>query len=348
MSAFRIAVLGLGEAGCQWLRALRAQRGFEIVALADHERKVVAALAEASGAKLYTDYRLLLVEQDLDGAIVALPPFIAERFLPVAAQRGIAVLKETPLARNLESAARAVRMFADVGVPLVVASRWRFEPTLATMFSRGSPIGAVHQFSATVMADPGEELGWRGDAHSAGGGVLLDAAYEVVDMIAATMGLPGDVITQFGRLSATMLDRYDTEDTATLLCRHSLGAAATVSASWRPGPPDVQVCVVGSAGRATLSKLALTIAPSSEAPCAVRRPGESESLAAILESFVQTVRTHPRGFPGQAGDQLATAAILEAAYLSGRTHAVENPLRCYELAGVPHPRGPVFTSAAAI
>lgn len=338
MDRLRLVLLGLGAAGHAWLDALRAPARFEIVGLADQDAEAAALAADVVGCPSYDDYRQVLVEKRPDAAIFALPPFAAEPYLPIAAEAGIASLVETPPARTFEDALRLVSWFYDADIPLVVASRWRFDAAVADWVRSIALSGRQRLAQATVLAPLGDDPAWRGDAVRSGGGVLLDAAYEAIDLLISLWGLPGDVTSHVGRLGPLAGGRFDTEDTASIFCRYDNGAAFSVSAAWRAGPLAFEVSSLAAQGEWRLTPSVLQHNSASGEATTIRRPTGPQFAAKVLESFETTVRERPQAYPGRAADQLATAAVLEAAYHSSRTHAPESPARPFELAGLPIPR----------
>ncbi len=338
MDRLRIVILGLGSAGRAWLDALKSSQQFEVVGLADQDAEAAALAADAVGCPSYDDYRLILIERRPDAAIFALPPFAAEPYLPIAAESGIASLVETPPARTFEDALRLVSWFFDADLPLVVASRWRFDSAVAEFVRSAAQAGRHRLAQATVLAPLVGEPAWRGEAVRSGGGVLLDAAYEAIDLLISLWGLPGDVTSHVGRLGPLIGSRFDTEDTASIFCRYDQGAAFSVSAAWHAGRSSFELSSLAADGGWRLTPTVLQHESVSGESTTLRRRAASEFASAILESFENTIREQPQAYPGRAADQLATAAVLEAAYHSSRTHAPESPARPFELAGLPIPR----------
>ncbi len=337
MDALRIALIGLGRAGRTWLRAIRACPGLDLVAIGDQSPETSKATADECSVPAYSDYRQLLVEHQPQAAVFAVPPFVAEPYLPIAAQNGTSVLCEAPYAKSFECAARAVDVFRDTGLPLVVASRWRFDEDVRDALAAASGAG-WRLGHATIYDDPGSDISWRGDSQRAGGGVLLDAAYEAADLMLELWDLPGDVSAQLGRLGPLAGGRFDTEDTAALLCRCDGGGSFSIMAAWRAGPRQSEIRLLGASGQWTLTPSLLQhVAPNGEMTT-IRRPDGAELHDRILRNFAATVRERSATYVGSAADQLGTAALLEAAYHSARTHAAESPSEVYELAGRAMPR----------
>ncbi|MHC4698278.1 MAG: Gfo/Idh/MocA family protein, partial [Planctomycetota bacterium] len=234
MEQQRVALIGLAGVGGDYLAALRSEDGFDLVAVADTNREVLRQQVKpASGGSLgvYEDYRSLIVETahaGLDLLFVALEPFQSIEFVELAASRGIGVFHKAPFARDVEEARRVIAQFEAHGCPLAVSRSWQHDCGL--MESSAHPIrnprknlseliGRVHAAAAIVRTADGAD-GWRGDRGRAGGGVLLNGAYEQVDMLISLLGVPESVYAQCSFQGAPgAVRKYDTEDAATLSLR---------------------------------------------------------------------------------------------------------------------------------
>lgn len=346
MDRIRCVLLGLGATGRAWLAALRSHAAFDLVAVADASLETAQLAADGCNAAPYDDFRHALVEQHPDAALFALPPFAAEPYLPIAAEASIPVLLETPLARTFDDAVRLLGWFYQAETPLVVASRWRFDPAVAAALPQlAELLGPAPAWQAMVRDRIAARLDWRGDARRAGGGALLDAGYDLLDLIVAVGGLPGDVLAHFVRPQQAPVD---TETAAALLCRFPAGASAALSVVWGALERDERLTALGPGGCFELATRSLHLCGPAGVATVVRRLEDAEQRAAILDSFAATVRDRPAAYPGRASDQLATMALLDAAYLSGRTLTVESPIRPYELAGLPGPRGGELTGVLGL
>jgi len=86
-------------------------------------------VAEAYAIPVYTDYRDLL-DQPLDGVYVATPNALHKENVLAAAERGIPILCEKPIALTLADADEMVRAVETTGVPTVVNFKLRFSEAL--------------------------------------------------------------------------------------------------------------------------------------------------------------------------------------------------------------------------
>jgi len=106
----RLGVVGTGGRG-QLLTATAKEAGAEIAAVCDiYEKNLQEGLKLASsGAKPYSDYRLLLADKSLDAVMVATPDHWHSRITIDALEAGKDVYVEKPLAHTIEQGFDMVR-----------------------------------------------------------------------------------------------------------------------------------------------------------------------------------------------------------------------------------------------
>ena len=104
---FRGALLGCGHISPFHLRAWDRIEGVEIVALANRTVSKAEARAREFGIPLehvYSDYRELLKNEELDFVDIATAPHIHRQQVEAAAARGFHVLCQKPFAPTLDDA----------------------------------------------------------------------------------------------------------------------------------------------------------------------------------------------------------------------------------------------------
>lgn len=321
MRRTRFAILSSDGSAARWLDAVRQCPAAEVAAVSDRDARAASQWADQFGVTVIDDPRQMLMQSMADVLIAAVSPAGSEKLLPVAAERGMGLLLETPPARSAEEAANIVRLFDTVHRPVLVASGWRVQETAADAPWREERIGRVVQAVAQVEASWPVPLGWRGDRVRAGGGVLLIDAYDAVDMLVNAMGLPSDVTAQAARLGPPGAEPYDNEDTASVLLRFGDGRSATVAARWG-----------GRDGLATLR----VIGTNESLDIAI----ESRDAAARRALLISRMCEEPNGkdaahdtvASASLREHLATLAVIESCYLSARTKAAETPHLPFERA----------------
>jgi predicted dehydrogenase len=125
---YRIGILGCGWAGERHYRAVEGSERGRVVAVTDTDPTVRERRSEEWRVTAYADTFTLLDEADPDAVIVALPHDEHEDAAVAAAEAGVDVLCEKPVAPNLAAADRMVDAADEAGAALCVAETARYEP----------------------------------------------------------------------------------------------------------------------------------------------------------------------------------------------------------------------------
>ncbi len=101
----RVGVAGVGFVGITHLQAYQQITDVQLVGIADPDDQRGNAAAAQAGCPRYRTYAEMLAQADLDVINVCLPPALHLEAAQAAAQAGVHVLMEKPLARTLAEAA---------------------------------------------------------------------------------------------------------------------------------------------------------------------------------------------------------------------------------------------------
>lgn len=330
MKRVKTALLGLTGIGEEFLRALVEDDQFELIAVADRDGEALRKRADGLTARPFGDYRSAIVESmrfGLEAILVALPPYQAVEFNVLAAERGIGVLQGTPWARTTTEARRLIEAFARGGVPLVVLRPWQSEPALSKLGEPAGLIGRVFAAHTQVRAADGP-TGWRGDSIRAGGGVLLNDAYEQVDLLVQLMGFPETVFAQARMAVAPGKPRkYDTEDAMTVTFCFPGDRVGSLTA-WRGArEPRWDMTLVGEGGVVQLGPNKMIVDRLDLPGPRVHTVRAAYRIAPAISAFGAAQRAGLREPASPAKGHLSTMAVIEAAYLSAKTASPESPER---------------------
>ncbi|MBI4380455.1 MAG: Gfo/Idh/MocA family oxidoreductase [candidate division NC10 bacterium] len=127
--AIRVGVVGLGVRGRQWVQAIRATSGYELVACVDLNAETLQQGANELGIPTHQCYSRL--EDALDQArpqAVVVATSIDRHVDPcqAALECGLGVLVEKPFALSLREARRLVAMAERAKAPLLVGQNYRY------------------------------------------------------------------------------------------------------------------------------------------------------------------------------------------------------------------------------
>ena len=330
MKRLKVALMGLSGVGAEYLATIESCEELHLTAVADTDPKLLQRHAESSGVRTYEDYRSLVVETaraGVDLLVVALQPFESIEYVEMAATQGIAVFHKAPFARHTREAQRLVRRFAEHRCPLVVSRTCQLEPAFAPLRDLCQGNEHVHAATAEVKTTD-SSAGWRGDATRAGGGVLLNGAYEVVDLLVAVFGMPETVYAQCANAGAPGTPRkYDTEDVAIMSLSFSKERIACVTAMRNAAESAWHVTLLGATQTLELAGDHLTVTDREGGLTERHTVWTKHQAVHALRAFAEAGADNDPVASSRAEEHLPTMAVIEAAYLSAKTGERESPGR---------------------
>jgi predicted dehydrogenase len=232
----RIGFLGVGWIGRHRMEAMLATGAVEAAVVADpsgETREQAARLAP--GAASVESFEALL-DQDLDGVVIATPSAMHAEQVRRALDRGLAVFCQKPLGRTeaevralVEAARRADRLLSvDLSYRFTEAAQ-----ALRTLVQQGA-LGGVHAVDLTFHNAWGPDKPWFYDPALSGGGCVMDLGVHLVDLAlwlledAEVDQVSSDLFAQGVRI-----DRADVcEDYGLATLRLNTGAVVRLACSW--------------------------------------------------------------------------------------------------------------------
>jgi predicted dehydrogenase len=254
----RVGIIGCGKIAHNHARALAAIDVVEISACSDADLDRARSFADQFGIGHAFGTLRELLESGVDIVTVCTPHPSHEAIVVTAAERGVHVLCEKPIAITMAEAGRMIEATERAGVKFGVLFQRRFWPAAQRLRQTvaGGAIGTP-VFASTIVrlgrnrayfdADP-----WRGTWAAEGGGALINQTIHYIDLMQWFVGSP--IIEVSGTISTLVHGDYiDVEDTAVATVRFANGALGSISAgtTFVPGLGN-QVLVSGSTG-ATVS-----------------------------------------------------------------------------------------------
>jgi predicted dehydrogenase len=236
----RSALVGCGKVGHTHAGALRALDASDFVAVCDRTLAGARAFAEPYGVRAHADLAAMLRDERIQVLCVCTPHPVHAEAIEIAAEHGVHVLVEKPLAATLADCDRAIDACAAAGVRLGVVSQRRFYPPLVRMKAAIDAGKLGRPVLATV-----DLLGWRDEAYYAsnpwrgtwdgeGGGVLVNQAPHQLDLLLWLMGPAEEV---FGYWDTFNHPSIPVDDTAVAVVRFRSGGLGvlTLSNAQNPG-----------------------------------------------------------------------------------------------------------------
>ena len=240
MPPTRVALVGCGKVAQVHAAALRSLPGAEMVAACDALPDRAAAFAARHNVRPFADVPTMLREAKPEAVIIGTPhPRHAEPAIQ-AAEAGIHVLVEKPLAASLADCDAMLAAARKAGVTLGVISQRRYcEPVLRMKAAIdagkiGTPaLGVFLQYNwrdaAYYQSDP-----WRGRWDTEGGGVLVNQSPHQLDILLWLMGPAAEVSGYWVNVNHPTVEVDDTAVASIRFRNGGLGSIAT-SVSQKPG-----------------------------------------------------------------------------------------------------------------
>jgi predicted dehydrogenase len=333
-----VAILGCAHTQHAWsyARALTSSPTARLVGVFDDVPELAGPIASDFGAHVYTDAAALVDLPDVDAVVVCSPTVRHRALVELAAERGLHVLCEKPIATTLDDARAIVAACERSGVQLQMAFVTRFLPVVQQ--TRAAILaGDLGDIIAMVAGNRGRPPlppsypPWITDPAQSGGGALIDHSVHLTDVM---RHLSAREVVRVAAEAGSRLWDCGVDDVALLSLVFDDGAVASLDPSWsvpagNPWDYDFYLRIVGTHGSLSFTDLAESVRlVSSSAGGGLRLvPFGIDVDAALIEAFVASVRGTQLLSPCADGvDGLRALEVALAGYAAAdRAEAVSLP-----------------------
>lgn len=253
MGLKNVAVIGAGLWGKAQAAVFADHPGVDLVAICDLVADRARGLAEAHGARPYTDLERMLATEALDAVGIATPDHLHRDVVIAAARAGAAVLVEKPLATTIEDAEAIAAACREHGTRLMVDFHSRYSPPLHVAKDAidrdelGSLVSAYFRLNDSIEV-PLDMLAWATKSS-----ILWFLGSHAVDTL---RWFTGSEVTRVyavelrGVLASKGLDVADGYQT---IIEFASGVVATLENNWivprsHPNINDIKINLIGSEG----------------------------------------------------------------------------------------------------
>ncbi len=225
METVRIAVLGMNQ-GEKNARDAIANPEVNLVAVAgfgEHDAKV----AEELHVPIYSDYTLLLKQEQLDGVVIALPNSLHEEATRLSLDAGIKTIwLEKPIANTVEEGERIVAMCQEAGATLLIghhrrnSARYQLLRKVIDSGRLGNIVG-IQSTYAIAKANSYFDVEWR--TKKGAGPLLINSVHDFDDLNYVTGLKPVKVYAS----AHNTIRGNEVEDTASAIVEYEGGVTCT-------------------------------------------------------------------------------------------------------------------------
>ncbi len=205
-------------------------------------------------AKVFTDIREMLADEDVDAVYLATPVDLHAPQTIAALEAGKHVLVEKPMALNSSQTKQMCNAAQKSGRHLAVAYYRRFWDRfqqVKDMICRnefGQVISVHMRLSDWYCPDLSDPEAWRVKPQQSGGGVLMDVGSHRLDLLGWWFGLPERIVAHVH----TQTHDYEVDDSATTLGVLPQGVQFTAAFNWNSKIPEDEIVILGTEAQVIL------------------------------------------------------------------------------------------------
>lgn len=216
-----------------YIHNLRQIPDVEIVGIADDNLERGTRFAKEFAVHFFPNYEALLAARP-DGVIVCSENAHHLPLVQMAAQAGVHVLSEKPLATTLADGRALVDACHDAGVMLMTAFPMRFSTPLLQVKAQldAGNLGRIYACNTTNQGRmPINERAWFVDKELAGGGAVMDHTVHLADVLRWYLG--SEVVEVYAQINRILhADKVTVETGGLLMLTFASGTVASLDCSW--------------------------------------------------------------------------------------------------------------------
>jgi len=283
--AIKVGFVGAGGRARNHMRTLHGINDVEIVAICDVNETTAQDATSEYGGRAYTDHHEMLDKEDLTAMYVVVPTFAHFDAEILAAQKGIHLMLEKPVAPSMEKALEILEATKKAGVLTSVGYQLRYSG-----WAKQGHTFLKDKTLAMVMTNrwgglPGTPW-WRVMAQS--GGQLVEQTTHQIDLLRYFAGDVEEVHAYYATQVLGDVENLDIPDVYAVTMKFKSGAVGTLSSTCalREGGGASNIDIVMRDMRASIWTNGVTVLPEGASD-----PGPVPENEDIDEVFMDAIRT---------------------------------------------------------
>jgi UDP-N-acetyl-2-amino-2-deoxyglucuronate dehydrogenase len=257
----RFALAGCGRIAANHMESIvrHADRA-ELVAVCDVDPAALAAATAKTGARGFARYGQMLAEAGADCVVLATPSGLHARQVTEAAQAGLHVMTEKPMATRWADGLAMVKACDEARVRLFVVKQNRRNRTLQLLRQalQAGRFGRLYMVTVNVFWSRPQSYydsaAWRG-TWEFDGGAFMNQASHYIDLLDWLVGPVESVMAYTGTLARDI----EVEDTGVAALRWRSGAMGSVNVTMLTHPKNLEgsITVLGEHGSVRIGGVAV-------------------------------------------------------------------------------------------
>jgi predicted dehydrogenase len=224
----KVGFVGAGGIAGAHMNALEKVANAQIVAFADIDEARAQRAADRFAARAYTDYREMFQREELQAVYVCVPPMAHADAEILAAQKGLGVFVEKPVAINMAKAREIESAIRTAGVVSSVGYHWRSYDVTDRVREElaGRTVGMVMGYWLGGL--PGVPWWRRMDGS---GGQMVEQTTHIVDLARYYCGEIDSVFAAYALRAMQDTPNLDVPDVGTMVIRFKSGVIGHIANS---------------------------------------------------------------------------------------------------------------------
>ncbi len=257
---YKIGLVGCGRIAKNHFDAIREEKNLQLVAVCDSDKKKAEAAGKEQKIPFFTDLKKMLEDVPMDIISICTPSGIHPQNGILAAEHGVHVVTEKPMATKLEEADALIKACDKNKVHLFVVKQNRLNATMKLLKSAidKGRFGKIYQAAVNVFWQRPQEYydqsKWRG-TWEFDGGAFMNQASHYVDALEWLIGEPESVMA----MTTTMARKIESEDMGAAVVRFRNGVIATINVSMLTFPKNYEgsITILGEKGTVKIGGIAV-------------------------------------------------------------------------------------------
>jgi predicted dehydrogenase len=216
-----------------YVSCLKSIPDVEILGIADHDAERGKAFASRYGLPFFENYDALLAQKP-DGVLITSENSYHKALSLKAAEAGVHILCEKPLATNVKDATAIVRAAREAKILLMTAFPMRFSVPVRGVRDEllQGKLGNPLCFNASNQGQlPPKDRAWFTDPVLAGGGAIIDHVVHLADVMRWYLGM--EVVEVYAATNRIFhAHEVKIETGAMVSLQFESGVFATINCSW--------------------------------------------------------------------------------------------------------------------
>lgn len=231
MSTLSVGFIGAGGIARSHTKALQELGNVEFAAFCDIVKEKAESYSQEYGGEVYTDYTRMLEGTEMDAVYICLPPFAHSDEVQVAAENGIHVFIQKPIALDMELANKMVSAVRKAGVKSQVGYQLRFGKGVqrARELIEGGDLGPITMALARYICNFVGGSWWKDPSKS--GGQIVEQSTHAVDLLRYLCGDVKRVQSEMDTRYWTEIKDLEIEDVSSTAMRFENGAVGSMVAT---------------------------------------------------------------------------------------------------------------------